>query len=118
MKKTILLSLVLLVAFFAFQGWASAETFSGKIASIDAAGNKLSISYPDSATGDPVNVDILVGSGTTYAGVASLADLKEGEEVSVEVTKDEATGAQNATSVTLSQPAEQPVEAAKEDATL
>src|SRR5689334_4575805 len=108
MKKTLQLGLMVLAAFFAFQTLAMAETISGKIASIDAVGNKLSLSISDSATGNSTSLDVLVSANTAYKGVASFADLKEGQEVSVEMAKDEATGANNATSVTLSQPAEAP----------
>ena len=81
MKKIYVLGF-LFSALIVFQGVASAKVISGKIDTIDAAANKLSVTDP---TAGPV--DILVSATTTYTGVTSLADLKAGQEVSVEASE-------------------------------
>ena len=96
MKKTSILGLML-IALLAFQGVASAKTVSGKIAGVDVAGNKLSITDEAAA-----KVDISVSKTTTYAGAASLADLTVGQEVSVEA--EDAAGVLSATSVKIAEP--------------
>ncbi len=107
MKKFYILGWML-AAFVVFQGTASAKTVSGKIAGVDAAANKLSISTTDPASGSESKVDISVSATTAYSGAAALADLKAGQEVSVEASED-AAGGWSATSVKV---AKAPSEAA------
>ena len=105
MKKIQIAMWVMLVAFVAFQGVASAKTVSGKVAKVDAATNKISVSYTDPATSKEESAEISIKTDTAFSGAASLADLKEGEDVSVEAAEDAATGGWNATSVKVSAPA-------------
>ena len=104
MKNQLLSYLVLAVALTLFQGVANAKVVSGKITGIDATANKLSISYTDLATSKEEQVEIAVKPETTYSGVASLGDLKEGQEVSVEAEEDAATGGWSATSIKAEEP--------------
>ena len=98
MKKMNLLALVMLVAFVAFQATASAEMISGKVASVDSAANSLSIYTTNAETKAEEKVTIAVKTDTTYSGVAALAELKEGQQVSVNADKD-ASGTWSASSV-------------------
>lgn len=108
MKNQLLSYLVLAVALTLFQGVASAKTVSGKISGIDATANKLSISYTDLVTSKEEQVEIAVKPETTYSGVASFQDLKEGQEATVDAVENE--GAQGLTASSVH------VEAAKEEA--
>ena len=95
MKKIQTLILVLLVAVVAFQGLALAATVSGKVEKVDAATNMVTLT---TAAGE--KKEISVKPETTYAGVASLADLKEGQDVSIEASEEgEGSGKWAATSV-------------------
>ena len=94
-------SLILLVALTFFQGVASAKVISGTVSAIDAAGNKLSIGYTDLATGKEEKVDVAVKPETTYSGVASFQDLKEGQAVVVDTAENEGTPGLTATSVKI-----------------
>lgn len=121
MKKAQIIGLTVLVVAVAFQGMAFAKAISGKVASVDTAGSKLSVSYTDPATGMEMKQEISATAETTYSGVAALGDLKEGQEVAIEATEDAATGSLTATSITASEavseapeeavPAEVPAEA-------
>lgn len=108
MKKVSLGLLALAAIVLAFGGVAMAETVSGKILSVDAAGNQFSVSS-ESELAAGGKADLLAGEDTVYTGVASLADLKEGQEVSVEIEKDSVAGVLHALSVSLVEvPAEAP----------
>ncbi len=99
MKKIQFLGLALLVSLVSFQAVASAKTVSGKVATIDAASNKVSVSYTDPSTSKEEKAEISVKPETTYSGVASLGELKEGQEVSVDAEEDAATGGWSAISI-------------------
>ena len=113
MKKVYVLGFML-IAVLAFQGVASAKMVSGKIAGVDAAGKKLTIDTTDPASGSVSKVDIMVSDATQYSGAKALADLKEGQEVSIDASED-ATGGWSAVSVTAAG-AETPAEPVKEPA--
>ena len=97
MKKTQIAMLVL--AFLAFQGIASAESISGKVVSIDSAAKSLSINQMDSATGAEKKVDLSVSADTAYTGIQAFAELKAGDEISADAQQDAATGSWKATSI-------------------
>ncbi len=90
---------LLLAVACVFQGAAFAETVSGKVVSADSAANSLKIAKADSAAGAEEQVTVWVKPDTAFSGAASLADLKEGEEVSIEAAQDAATGNWQASSV-------------------
>ena len=79
---------------------AYAASIEGEVVSTDAAGNKLVVSSMDDA-GAAKESTLSVSGNTAYVGVASLAELKAGDQVTVEAEEDAATGAWNATSVEL-----------------
>ncbi len=83
MKK---LSLAILVIFLGFQATASAQTISGKVASIDAANSKLTVNYL-APEGTETKSEIAVKSDTTYSGISSLEELKEDDSVTIETTQ-------------------------------
>ena len=96
MKKMMLAFLILgLMA-----GTAFAKSIDGKVVSTDAAANTLVVSSMDDA-GAAKESTLSVSGNTAYVGVASLAELKAGDQVTVEAEEDAATGAWNATSVEL-----------------
>ncbi len=100
MKKMQLVMAVLLATFVLYQGAAYAKTVSGKMVSTDALANTLTLSQKSVVTGTDENVAVSVKATTTYSGVSALADLKAGDEVSVEAEQDAATNSWIATSVT------------------
>ena len=101
MKSILRGCLVLVVALAFFQGVASAKTISGKIVNIDPAGNKLSVSYTDLASGTEEKVEVSVKPETTYSGVASFQDLKEGQAVVVETAEGTEAEGLSATSIKI-----------------
>ena len=100
MKKMQLVLAVLLATFVLYQGAAYANTVLGKVVSADAVANTLTLSQKDAVTGADTNVVVSVKATTTYSGVSALADLKAGDEVSVEAKEDAATKSWVASSVT------------------
>ncbi len=99
MKKMQILVVVFLTAFVAFQGMALAEAIQGKVAGIDATAKSLSLSRNNPATGVAEKLAISVNPETAFSGVASLEELKAGDDISVDVQKGEAAGSWKATSV-------------------
>ena len=97
MKK--LLTLVLLVAFLAFQGTAYAKLVSGKVDSTDATANTLTITHTNPTTGAEEKVTVSVKADTTFSGVAALADLKAGDRVWVDAKEGATPDSWDATSV-------------------
>ena len=99
MKRMNLVISILLATFVLYQGAAYAKLVGGKVVSTDATAKSLTISRINLATGAEENVVVGVTDTTTYSGVASLADLKAGEEVWVDATEDATTKAWTASSV-------------------
>lgn len=91
MKKMQLVTAVLLATLVLYQGAAYAKTVSGKVVSTDALANTLTLSQKNAVTGVDEEVVISVKDTTTYSGVSALADLKAGDEVSVEADEDATT---------------------------
>ena len=92
---------ILAIAFLAaivLQGAAYAEEVSGKVVNADAAANTLKIAKSN-AEGAQEEVTISVKPETTFSGAASLAELKAGQEVSIDAAQDAATGTWQANSV-------------------
>ena len=98
MKKALALVVISVVL---LSGVAFAETVSGKVSSVDTQANALEVTVIDVATGAESKSNISVNAETKYATVASLAELKQGDEITAEVKKDEATGVLWATSIEL-----------------
>ena len=91
----------LLLATLLVSGVAFAEAVAGKIVSVDQATKSITVSQLDAATGAEKEVSIWVQDSTAFKGVADLAGLQEGAEVTIEATQDEASGNWKADSVTV-----------------
>ena len=79
---------------------AYAASIEGKVVSTDAEKNQLVVSSMDAA-GTASESNLAVSADTAFVGVASLAELKAGDQVKVEANEDAATGTWNAASVEL-----------------
>lgn len=89
MKMSKVLSVLLLVAVFGVQA-AYADTLSGKIAGVNVAESSISVSSHNEETHTDETLSVAVSPETVFTGVVTLADLKEGQEVSIEADKNEA----------------------------
>ena len=96
MKKMMFAALVLAL----MSAVAYAASIEGEVVSTDAASNSLVVSSTDDA-GMAKESTLSVSATTAYVGVASLGELKAGDQVKVEAEEDAATGAWNASSVEL-----------------
>ena len=102
MKKILMLSVILLAAAVVFQGTAFAGLVHGTVASIDSAAKSVSVNRTNPATGATEKVDIAIGAETTFSGVASMDELKAGDDIWVDAQQDAATGGWKAASVKVS----------------
>lgn len=98
----------LLLGAFLVTGAAYAESVTGKVQSVDPATKLIKVAQIDSATGAEKEVSIWVKEATAFEGVADLASLQEGAEVSIEASADEASGNLQADSVTVTEAEEAP----------
>ena len=98
MKKEFFAVMAFLMA---FQAAAFAELISGKVASVDPATStsSISISTTNAETQAEEKVTVSVKQDTTFSGVQALSELKEGQQVSIEAAKDEASGNWSAKSI-------------------
>lgn len=96
MKKAFVLALVALM--LTASGVAYAETVKGEVASVDLEGKVIGVTTTDAA-GAATTSNVSVSDTTTYSGeVTALAELVEGDQVTIEATAD-AEGKWTATSV-------------------
>lgn len=102
MKSMQLISFLMLATLLV-SGAAFAEAISGKIMSVDQGTKSIKVSALDAATGAEKEVSIWVQESTSFSGVADLASLKEGAQVTIEATEDAATGDWKAESVTVAE---------------
>ena len=91
----------LMLATLLVSGVAFAEAVTGKILSVDQGAKSITVAQLDAATGAEEKVSIWVQETTAFNGVADLAALKEGANVTIEATKDEMSGNLKADSVTV-----------------
>ncbi len=91
MKRIALFVLAVTAGAVMFLGTGFAKEVSGKVAAVDTAGSKLTISIAD-ASGAASQKDIWVKSDASFAGVAALNELKAGDQVSVEAEEEAGTG--------------------------
>ena len=100
MKKNTMLVLGMFMAIAVLaSGIAFADAVSGKVNAVDSAASTIEIAKTDATTGASENVMIAYDAATTFTGIAAAAELKAGDEVKIEASKDEATGAWKAASV-------------------
>ena len=76
--------LILAVLFFIFQQSAFAQLVNGKVVSVDAGGNKVTLSTMNGATGAEERAEVSVGPQTQFVGVGDLQALKAGDEIWVD----------------------------------
>ncbi|MBI4115857.1 MAG: hypothetical protein HY447_04700 [Candidatus Omnitrophica bacterium] len=106
MKSTKMALFVVMALALLASGVAYAEAVQGTVASVDLAGNTLTVTKTDVA-GATEEVSITVNDTTTYSGeVTSLAEVIEGDDVTLEAEKDAVTGNWVAKSVDVPTPAE------------
>lgn len=98
MKKVLVVAF-LVAAMALCQVAAFADWVSGKVVSVDATANSITVSKTDAATGASSEAVIGVSPSTTYAGVTSLSELTAGDEVKIEAAEDPTTKGWMATSV-------------------
>ena len=97
-KNTMVVFGMLLAVAVLFSGVAFADAVAGKVNAVDSAASTIEIAKTD-ATGASENVKIAFDAATTFTGVAAAAELKAGDDVKIEASKDEATGSWKAASV-------------------
>lgn len=86
MKKSNLWMLGSFVAVcLTLSGVAFADTVSGTVKTLDPTTSSLEVSQANAAGDVKVSFD----SATTYEGIVTSAELKTGNEVTIEATKDE-----------------------------
>ena len=89
MKKV--LALALLTLMVVASGVAYAETVKGEVTSVDLAGKVITITKAAEAGAAAETAKVSVSDTTTYSGeVTALAELVEGDKVTVEADKDAA----------------------------
>ena len=76
-----------------------AEWFDGEVQKVDAKDKTIMISEIDPITDTEEKKEILTDGTTVFLGVASLADIRENDNVTVEAKYDEATDVWKALSV-------------------
>jgi hypothetical protein len=86
-RKQLLLTVLMLFAGFTA---ASAETVRMRVNSTDPTKQTLTATPVRSSTGAPLEMDI--NSDTEYLGFAALDDLKQGQEIDVELRRNEFSG--------------------------
>ena len=91
MKNMKLAIAILIATFVVFQGAGYADLVKGNVVSTDIAAKSLTISRLNATTGAQEQVAVSVTDTTAFSGVASLAELKAGDEVWVDATEDPAT---------------------------
>ncbi len=97
------MAILVLAAVLCFQGTADAQMVAGKVVSVDATANTVTISTP-SAAGIMEDAVISVAPETKFLGAASIAELQEGDVVSATVTEQTPEGAWTATSISKPTP--------------
>ncbi|MBI1977851.1 MAG: hypothetical protein HYS55_03770 [Candidatus Omnitrophica bacterium] len=103
MRNSKLMIIMLVLGLTLFQATAMAEMIQGKIANLDLQANILTISRLSPATGVMEDLKISLTPAVELSGLNSLGELKPGDEVKVEVEKDEA-GAFQAKAIEISKP--------------
>lgn len=76
-----------------------AEWFDGEVSKVDAAAGTFTISEIDPITDIEEKEEILVSDATVFTGVASLKDIRQNDNVTVEAQYDDPTDVWKAVSV-------------------
>lgn len=95
----IYLGLVFCAVLMLGQGTASAKSVSGKIAAVDSRAGVMEVAQQNG--GEKVVVGLTMG--TSFSGVASAAELRPGDQVSLDADLEASSGKWTATTVKVSQ---------------
>ncbi len=98
-KNTMVVFGMLMAVAVLFSGVAFADAVAGKVNTVDAAASTIEIAQASATNGATANVKIAYDAATTFKGVTAAAELKAGDEVKIEASKDAATGSWKAASV-------------------
>lgn len=82
---------------------AMAEWFDGEVQKIDAKAKTITLSEIDPITDIEEKKEVLVDKATVFSGVASLKDIRENDNVTIEAQYDEPTDAWKALSVEVAE---------------
>jgi len=80
-----------------------AEWFDGEVQKIDAKAKTVTVSEIDPITDTEEKKEILTDEATVFLGVASLKDIREGDDVTIEAQYDEPTDAWKALSLEVAE---------------
>ena len=89
--KNMFIAIALLAILVSLQGIASAKEISGTVAGIDAAANKLTVSYTSPEDQTSQTAEILVVPETTYNGIGSFSEIKAGQAVTIQASDETGT---------------------------
>ena len=81
----------------------SAEWFDGEVQKIDTKAKTITLSEIDPITDTEEKKEVLVDKTTVFSGVASLKDIRENDNVTIEAQYDEPTDAWKALSVEVAE---------------
>jgi len=99
-SRILAISLVLMLP---FSFMARAEWFDGEVQKIDAKAKTITVSEIDPITDTEEKKEILIDKATVFSGVASLKDIHEDDDVTIEARYDEPTDAWKAVSVEVAE---------------
>ena len=100
MKKRFVLALIFLLPFSVI---LRAEWFDGEVQKIDGKAKTITLSEIDPITDVEEKKDILTDKATVFSGVASLKDVRESDNVTIEARYDEAADVWKALSVEVAE---------------
>jgi hypothetical protein len=101
--KTFRILALLFVLAVSFSVTLRAEWFDGEVQKIDTKAQTITISEIDPITDIEEKKEILVDEATVFSGVASLKDIRENDNVTIEAQYDETTDAWKALSVEVAE---------------
>jgi len=102
MKHFKILILIIFLAAFAPMT-LSAEWFDGDVQKTDVEHNTITIAEIDPITETEETKEILIDATTVFSGVASLKEIREDDDVTIEAQYDEPTDAWKALSVEVAE---------------
>jgi len=102
MKTSKILAFLLILA-LSFSVTLRAEWFDGEVQKTDTKAKTITLSEIDPITDTEDKKEILVDEATIFSGVASLKDIRENDNVTIEAQYDEPTDAWKALSVEVAE---------------
>jgi hypothetical protein len=101
--KTFKILALILVLSLSFSLPLQAEWFDGEVQKVDAKAGTITISEIDPITDTEEKKEILIDQVTVFSGVASLKDIRENDNVTIEAQYDEPTDAWKALSIEVAE---------------